>query len=714
MLKYFSALFIVYLLGDLFEYNHAFPRESLKSDDDDFRSQLSRLNPCQDFYKFACLRWTNSERAPVEDEYKYSVFIKQGSIVRQNILNILASRPNADDPEPLNQARQFYSDCINTDKLDKRGYDPLVQLTENLGGWPMLNNKPLENITVMEAIMRFKNNSIWDKDVGFFHNRGLFHIRENQLPDIDTNFTLYPPFILWDHLNLEPFGKTNPYKSYSSFLNEVLFEIQSEESFPYLYKDILVSINNMIKFETRLVRSLNEENFESKHNRLFTVKEFQSFFDNCPVNEMNHVTRVDWLTVLKEISPAVEVNENTYISVGFPYFFQELGSLLHKSKVDAVTVRNFMIWTAVSPMLSETTTRMRKIQRDSNQTTDATRENICSRILLTDTKGPFYALINAVGYEYAKRLVPPEEKLFVSMLLEDIREAFIKLIFNNTWMDEFTKTNLEARLRSFQIEVAYPDWILNKDLLTKYYEGLIIEKGKHFENYLALVNFQATLRPPNVRKFSDSSQTSEFLSVSPSYDPIANVLAVPAGQLGDPYYNQEAGLSAANFGSIGSLIGHEMSHIIITSLGNVSRSGDIQVWSNESATTANDNFNCYSDLYRNLALDANVVSTGTTLEEDISDNLGFAAAYSAYRAWKENKISKGQEAKDNTENDQQFYLSYAQVWCANTKDDLVLWKSVHSPDKVRVWGVIGNSQYFGKDWDCPIGTSMNPKNKCSF
>ncbi|CAG7815727.1 unnamed protein product [Allacma fusca] len=668
-------------------------------------------DPCNNFYNYACADWTKQNRLPLGEEVKWSVFTKREKEIQDTILEIMSSPIKTNDTQPLKLAKRFFLDCNNTDEMSARGMAPLVTVLEQLGGWTFFSPQGTgNNLSLTESILRLKGMAGWDKKIGFYKDRGLFYVKVNPKPEGEAILTIYPPSIVMEHIYLKPFSVDDPYVNYRSYIHAVISEIYRNESDTNSSSEdeefeLYDQVDRMVRFEARLANAVRQENFETSHTLTFSIKDFQLYVDNGSVALRRQHRTIDWVQVFKNISPKLRITANHKILVIFPVYFQELGNVLGKTNLKLATIKNFLIWTVVSNVISETTDVMRDIQARFDQNPLIPRELYCSSLVDNDSQGHFFSWIFAVGNEFVQRFLSSADINLVGNLIDTIRESFITIIGELPWLDTFTKTNLEAHLKSTKIEIGYPPWIKNLTMLELFYKGIELREGYHFENYLAFMNFQA-----ETIGLEDSSSIylqTPMLSVSPRYTASAKTLSIPGGVFGSPYFYPSENLSAENFGAMGTIIGHEMSHAIYSYLKVFAKPEDapkFPLWSNDSENAAEEKFSCLKTQYRKLAKTINVTLTGSTLQEDVADNVGFAVTYSAFERWeKEQAVGIGSIMISA----QKFFLAFAKIWCANYGEHISTWHAPHSRTRIRVTAMVSNSPGFSEVWNCSKTTSAN-------
>lgn len=285
---------------------------------------------------------------------------------------------------------------------------------------------------------------------------------------------------------------------------------------------------------------------------------------------------------------------------------------------------------------------------------------------------PNSMLGEAVGELYVNKYFPKENKEYMVSLVENLRTALSQHIDELTWMSDETKKQAHKKLDKFTVKIGYPDkW--------KDYSGITIDPSKsYFENVLAASewyvqdNYNKLNKPVDKTEWHMTPQT-----VNAYYNPTTNEICFPAGILQAPYFDPKAD-DALNYGAIGVVIGHEMTHGFDDSGRQYDADGNLRDWWTDADAKA------FTKLADGLAsqFDAVEVAPGVhangrfTLGENIADQGGLRVALTAYK----NAVrGKAWEDIDGFDPLQRFYLAYAQVWAGNIRPEEILNRTKTDP-----------------------------------
>jgi len=300
------------------------------------------------------------------------------------------------------------------------------------------------------------------------------------------------------------------------------------------------------------------------------------------------------------------------------------------------------------------------------------------------------SLGEAVGQLYVQKFFPPEAKSRMVELVNNLKVSLGERINGLTWMTDSTKKEAEAKLAKINVKIGYPDkWID--------YSSLKIGTDSYYANKKSARQFAVNRDIAKIGKPVDRSEWGMTpQTINAYYSPNMNEIVFPAAILQPPFFFMDAD-DAVNYGAIGMVIAHEMTHGFDDQGRQYDKEGNLHDW-----WLADDSKNFEAktkvlvDQYDNYKiLDSLHVDGKLTLGENIADLGGMSVAY--------NGLLKAMEGKDKNAKidgftaDQRFFLSYAQVWRANVRDEETmrrLKEDVHSPGEARVNGIVYNIPAF--------------------
>ena len=296
------------------------------------------------------------------------------------------------------------------------------------------------------------------------------------------------------------------------------------------------------------------------------------------------------------------------------------------------------------------------------------------------------SLGETVGKLYVKEYFPETSKQRVYRLVKDLQQAFEDRLKDNTWMSEETKAKALEKLHAMYINVGYPDkW----EDMEKFVD--IRENENLIENYIRITQ---EARKATYRKYWRKPVDKTMMACTPQtvnafYNPMFNSINFPAAILQPPFFDPEADY-VSNYGAIGTVIGHEMSHGFDDQSCQFDKDGNLKNWwTADDKTKYNERTKVLADWFSEQeAVPGLNVNGAKTLGENIGDNGGLKIAYRAY----ENRM-KQEPLKDvdGFTPAQRFYLAYARIWASNSTPEYtaqLVNSDVHSPNRIRVMAAL--------------------------
>ena len=311
------------------------------------------------------------------------------------------------------------------------------------------------------------------------------------------------------------------------------------------------------------------------------------------------------------------------------------------------------------------------------------------------------AMGEAVGQLYVAKAFPPESKAKVLGMVENLRAALKERIQGLDWMEPATKAAAVHKLEAFGVKIAYPDhW--------RDYSALTIGRTSYAGNIMAARAFEVRR---NLAKLGQPMDRTEWgmppQLVNAYYSPTMNEIVFPAAILQAPFFDARAD-DACNYGGIGMVIGHEMTHGFDDSGSKYDAEGNLRNWWQDADRAA---YQARTDLVVRQfdgyqALPDQKVNGKLTLGENIADLGGLKIAFAA---WKQSLAGHVPPTIDGFTGEQRFFLTLASIWRNNIREEALrvrLNTDPHSPGKYRVLGPLSNLPEFYEAFGCPEGSPM--------
>lgn len=306
-----------------------------------------------------------------------------------------------------------------------------------------------------------------------------------------------------------------------------------------------------------------------------------------------------------------------------------------------------------------------------------------------------------LGQLYVEKYFKPEAKERMLNLVDNLQKVYKSRIEKLDWMSDETKQRALAKLASFTKKIGYPDtW--------KKYDDVTIDPGKYYDNLQSVARHQYKEMIDKLGKPVDRAEWGMTPpTVNAYYNPSFNEIVFPAGILQFPFFDFGAD-DAINYGAIGAVIGHEMTHGFDDQGRQYDQDGNLKDWwTKDDAVKFTAKANVVTDQYNSFTVLDNLKVNGSlTLGENIADIGGLAIAYEAFKLTDQ---GKSDTKTDGFTPDQRFFLSFAQVWRIKNRDEtmrLRIQTDPHSPEIYRVNGPLSNMPEFYKAFDVKPGDKM--------
>jgi putative endopeptidase len=403
---------------------------------------------------------------------------------------------------------------------------------------------------------------------------------------------------------------------------------------------------------------------------------------------------IDWKTLFADL----KLGSQDSLIVATPDFFKEVGKQLKATPIDVW--KKYLKFHTVNDMTPYLSNNFDKLHFDFYGTTvsgQKTQKPRWKRVLgVVDG-----ALGDLVGKMYVDKHFKPEAKERMMELVNNLQETYADRIKRLDWMSDSTKQKALAKLNTFMKKIGYPDkW--------KDYSKLDIVPNDYVKNILATSAFEYDY---TISKLGRPVDKTEWQMTPPTvnayYNPAFNEIVFPAGILQFPFFDPAAD-DAVNYGGIGGVIGHEMTHGFDDQGRQYAADGNLQDWWGPmDAKNFNDKAEVVVKQYDNFTiLDSVHVQGKLTLGENLADLGGIAIAYEAF---KKTKQGKSDEKIDGFTPDQRFFLSWAQVWRAKATDKEAMLRintDPHSPSEARCNVPLSNMPEFYNAFGIKEGDKM--------
>jgi putative endopeptidase len=404
---------------------------------------------------------------------------------------------------------------------------------------------------------------------------------------------------------------------------------------------------------------------------------------------------------------AVGAPSFTQINVPNPDFFKQVNGVLESESLDALkTYVSWHVLNAASPWLSQPFVEANfKFQQNLNgQKEIQARWKRC--VTLTDR-----ALGEALGQRYVELTFGPEARQRMLKMVDALEESLADDVHELSWMSDETKKQAKVKLDAIRNKIGYPD-------VYRDYSSVVIKRDDLLGNVARANEFESKREIAKIDKPLDRKEWGMTPpTVNAYYNPSFNEIVFPAGILQPPFFDNAMD-DGVNFGGIGLVIGHELTHGFDDQGRKFDPQGNLHDWwTEQDGKEFEKRVSCVADEYSNfVAVDDVKLNGRLTLGENTADNGGARIALSALeRMIAEDKTGKEGQKIDGYTPQQRFFLGFGRVWCEKVRPEQArVWvvTDPHSPGKYRVDGVVQNMPEFQKAWGCKAGQPMVAENAC--
>uniref|UniRef100_H3BI35 Membrane metalloendopeptidase like 1 n=1 Tax=Latimeria chalumnae TaxID=7897 RepID=H3BI35_LATCH len=671
----------------------------------------STAEPCEDFYQYACGGWLNRYVIP-ETSSRYSIF----DILRDEmeiILKGVLETSEVDERDAFKKAKRLYKSCMNESLIEQRDSLPLIGMIEMIGEWPVASadwnatKEPMWKLEKVVSILNSKFNKrvlidmfVWNDDRD--SSRHIIYIDQPSLgmPSRDYYFN--------DGANYKKVRE-----AYLEFMITIAKVIRGDKNLMKNDSFIKEEMALVLELETEIANATDPSEERNDVTLLYnkmTLSELQERFD---LNGFN------WTLFIQDIMSTVHIEvhpDEEIVVYGVPYL-QKLKFLL--PNYSARTFQNYLAWRLIIDRVSSLSRRFKDARANYRKalygtTLEEARWRECVSYVNNNME-------NAVGALYVKETFAGESKRMMSSLIDKIREVFIESLDELKWMDERSKQKAREKATAIKEQIGYPDYILEESnqKLDEEYANIHFHEYNYFENILENLKAGAQKSLKKLREHVDQDiWIIGAAVVNAFYSPNRNQIVFPAGILQPPFFSKHQP-QALNFGGIGMVIGHEITHGFDDNGRNFDKDGNMfDWWSNYSAMHFKDQSRCMIYQYGNYTWElagGQNVSGIITLGENIADNGGVRQAYKAYLKWVDRQGEEPKLPGLNLTHKQLFFLNFAQVWCGSYRPEYAsqsIKTDVHSPLRYRVMGSLQNFEAFAEAFHCKEGSVMHPVEKC--
>ncbi|XP_065211492.1 neprilysin-11-like [Planococcus citri] len=676
-------------------------------------------DPCEDFYQYACGNWPNVHKNPNDSEITLSTIQLRKGENTAELADFLRQNNTKNEPEAVHKARKFFWLCLNEAAYSNKLEKIVPQLQEiGLSLVPFITeeitNKTFDYTTALAKAAKVTGvNIFFDLTIDLHpFNLTLNKIVLSNIKEASDSTSTTTPLASKEKI------------SEAQFMIEVMQRMCEVSSSP---SDCTRWIspengarNTTIKKILTQQDDIRQINSAPSKPVLLTLKELQNLTDSIALEVNTTLPKWNWTRYLEETFAGLNfvklnLSDPAKIKISSSDSIEKIIRYIYE-KNNLKLIELGIWWKVVSELLPYIDLSICDIKNKLNSLeVSPTRENSC----IQKTRLAFSL---AVSYSYTTKQKYIKAKTDISRMFQHIRESLHQIIKETTWMDEKTRQRALRKVELMKSYLVYPSALKDTNLLNDLYKDIKISNNFYDSIISINQNEQKKYYPSIQNKTNDLNEISTDPSeVNAFYEFRTNTMIIPAGILGLSYYNNS--LRALDYGGIGSVIGHEITHGFDNKGRRYNETGDAEDWwQNDTVSSYKEKGQCFVHAYGNYSSNFGNITQTTdsvnSLGENIADNGGFKESLLAYRR---GVAEYGEEPIlphfENFTHEQLLTLALANLHCENPTK-LSAEKSrinVHSPKPLRVNVVFQNSKEFADIWKCPKGSKMNPnKEKCSI
>jgi len=631
------------------------------------------VKPGDDFYQYASGTWIKNNPVPAKETRwgSFNVLREFNIQAVKGLVEDAAADRSAAAGTPKKRVGDFYKAAMDSITIEKLGYTPIKA--------DLARVKKIKDLQgVLNEVTYMRISGVGSPMYGF----GIAQDRKNvtkYLPSLGQGGTTLPDR---DYYLKDDSRSVKIREAYTTYMN-TLFTLTGSSAAEAAKKAATIMAIEKQLAEAQMSRLEMRDPYKT-YNKL-TVTDFAKTTPN-----------LKWNAILTQL----KVSGQDTLLVSSPKFFTTLDGML--SSIPVADWKTYLEWNVLKNSAGDLSSPFVNASFAFNQAQTGQRiqtprwQRMAS---LTDR-----AVGELLGQLYVAKYFKPEAKARMTEMINNLRTAFETRINNLDWMSAETKQKALAKLHAFTPKIGYPEkW--------KTYTGLVITPTTYFQNLrnAAVWNYNESIaqlgKPVDRTRFGMTPPT-----VNAYYSPTMNEIVFPAGILQFPFFAPDAD-DAINYGGIGAVIGHEMSHGFDDSGSQYDKDGNLRNWwtaedkakFQEKTKALGEQFDAYT------VLDTIHVNGKLTMGENIGDLGGLNAAYTAFKLTKQ---GQSEEKIDGFTPDQRFFLSWAQVWRGNILDDSaaqLIKTDPHSPGEYRTIGAPVNMDAWYEAFNVKPGDKLYKK-----
>ncbi len=645
----------------------------------DTKAMDTTVSPCQNFYQYACGTWRKDNPIPA-DQSRWSRFNQladQNLKISKEILE-KSAKPDAGRSAIDQKIGDYYASCMDEAAIDAKGVQPIEPTLAGINA--LASKKDLTN-----EIAKLQHAGV--RAFFSFFVRPDAKNAKDQIASVGQGGLGLPDRDYYLRDDARSVALRKQYQDHIRTMFELLAKTQGKGG-----SDAEARMQVVMKIETALAKaSLDRVSLRNPDNT----------YHKMTVDQLEGLApEIQWMQFFKTTGlPPIQA-----LNVGMPDFIKSLNTLIDSTSM--TDIQTYLTWHV---LLSDATLLSRPFRDASFDFFSKTLSGVKEQparwkqcVQATDR-----ALGEALGQKFVEVAFSGPSKTKALQLVNEIEKQMAEDIKTATWMSPGTKDQALTKLQQVSNKIGYPEkW--------RDYTTVKVVRGDYFGDTRRATEFAIER---NLGKLGKPVDKTEWGMTPPTvnayYNPPENNINFPAGILQPPFYNAKAD-DAVNYGAIGVVIGHELTHGFDDQGRRYDGSGNLRDWwSPADAKNFETRADCVVKEYGGFSPVTGVNLNGKlTLGENAADNGGIHLAYAALMESLGGKVTT---KKDGLTPPQQFFVGYAQIWCENATEQNSRLRALtdpHSPGQYRVNGVLQNLTEFREAFSCKVGDPMVSADPC--
>ena len=632
----------------------------------------TKVSPREDFYLYANGNWIKNNPVPASEGRwaSFNIVAERNNLLLKKILEEAAANPNAAYGSPTQRLGDLYRSMMDTIKLEQDGISPVKSLLDEV-----------DKIANQDDIIKL---------VAKHHRMGIDPLFGFGVSTDMKNSEAYAVYLSQGGLGMpdrDYYMKDDP-KSEEIKGEYVRHVTRMFELFGYMRPEAINMANKVMEFEKGLaavsITRTERRNIEKQYNKKSLA-------------ELQRLTPMfNWETYFT--ATGYKQKKFDSVIVMQPEFMQYVSTRFTESTLNSW--KAYLKWNVINTAAGFLTKEIEKQNFSFYSTVLNGQKEQKPRWkrAIASANGMIGELL---GQEFVKVAFTPESKRRLNEMIDNLMAVYKKRLGTVEWMSAETRTRALEKLSTIARKIGYPEKF-------EEYAGLEIKNDSYFANYLRSQqwgyadNMNKLGQPIDRAKWNMLPQT-----VNAYYNPSMNEIVFPAAIMQPPFFNPEAD-DAVNYGSIGAVIGHEISHGFDDNGSKFDAKGNLSNWwTDEDKAKFEAKTKVLMDQFNQFKVNDSLAVNGKlTLGENIADLAGISVAYEAYMMSLQGKPT---ETIDGFTPEQRFFIGFAQVWKNNARPEFLrqmIMTDPHSPGRFRVLGPLSNLPEFYTAFGVKEGDKM--------